>query len=191
MAAELLIQALEHTRAVLEPRHVPYAVMGGFALAAWNQPRSTLDLDLLIAIPETELPGLLESLQASGLKPKRDPPVIEVGEQRFAQFLYTAPGTFVDVQVDFLLAVTAFQHSAMCRRVVMDLPNHTRTHVVAVEDLILFKLIAGRIIDLVDAARLLRANRHELDAAYLQSWVDRLSLRTVFEEVWTQAFPPA
>ena len=62
------------------------------------------------------------------------------------------------------------------------------------EDLILFKLHAGRILDLSDCAYLLRFNRDTLDFGYLQQWVHKLRLTTEFAEIWREAFgdePPA
>lgn len=38
----------------LEPMETPMAVMGGISLAAWNHPRFTQDVDLLLALPDTE-----------------------------------------------------------------------------------------------------------------------------------------
>lgn len=53
----------------------------------------------------------------------------------------------------------------------------------------LHKLLAGRILDRVDAAALLRANRSLLDFDYLMRWSGRLSLTAVLAEVWNDAFP--
>ena len=39
------------------------------------------------------------------------------------------------------------------------------------DDLIMFKLLAGRMIDRADAAMLLRENREAIDFGYLLSWV--------------------
>ena len=57
------------------------------------------------------------------------------------------------------------------------------------EDLIIHKLLAGRIIDSADVAALLRANRAVLDLAYLQRLLGELNLLPSFETVWHEAFP--
>jgi hypothetical protein len=61
--------------------------------------------------------------------------------------------------------------------------------VLSCEDLILHKLIAGRIIDRADAAALLRANRAGVNLPYLQDWVGRLALHSGWSEIWEEAFP--
>ena len=61
--------------------------------------------------------------------------------------------------------------------------------ILSCEDLILFKLMAGRIIDRADCAYLLRFNRPSIDLAYLRQWTARLALEPELAEVWTEAFP--
>ena len=57
------------------------------------------------------------------------------------------------------------------------------------EDLIVHKLLAGRIVDLMDAAALLRANRATIDFAYLRRWIHEQALETDFARIWGEAFP--
>jgi hypothetical protein len=61
--------------------------------------------------------------------------------------------------------------------------------VLSCEDLILHKLLAGRIIDKADCAFLVRVNRQDLDIGYLQHWVTTLSLAPRWQEIWSEAFP--
>ena len=57
------------------------------------------------------------------------------------------------------------------------------------EDLIIHKLLAGRIIDSADVSALLPANRAGLDMAYLERWLTELSLVPPFETIWNDTFP--
>ena len=61
--------------------------------------------------------------------------------------------------------------------------------VLVCEDLILHKLLAGRMIDLADAVALLRANRAGLDLDYLNRWAGDLEVATELAGVWNEAFP--
>jgi len=61
--------------------------------------------------------------------------------------------------------------------------------VLACEDLILHKLMAGRIIDRADAAALLRANRGALDLDYLALRVRTREIGGGYTEVWNDVFP--
>jgi hypothetical protein len=51
------------------------------------------------------------------------------------------------------------------------------------------KLLAGRIIDLMDAATLLRANRTAIDFAYLRRWIQEKALDADYARIWAEAFP--
>ena len=66
-----------------------------------------------------------------------------------------------------------------------------KLYVLACEDLIVFKLAAGRIIDFADAAALLRANRSLIDFTLLRSECQQLLLATELDQVWHEAFPDA
>jgi hypothetical protein len=164
--------------------------MGGISLASWGRIRATRDVDVLMAVEPEAVDDTIDLLRRHGFKPKKHPPIVTVGEHRFVQFLYTPPDEFYEVQVDVLLAETALQKSAVSRRVRASLPGVDRPlDVLNCEDLILFKLIAGRIIDRADAAMLLRDNRDAIDFAYLEGWVSELKLDAEFAEIWEEAFP--
>jgi len=190
MASETVRAVLLHICNVLKPLGYPYALMGGVALAAWNHPRATRDVDLLIAIDRKSIDSLIEQLISHGCRPKRYPPLIVVEEHSFVQFLYTPPDEFYEVQFDLLLVESELQKSAIQRRLhrnVIGLDHGI--DVLSCDDLLLFKLVAGRMIDRADAAMLLRENRLILDFEYLSSWVERLKIGAIWVEIWAEAFP--
>jgi hypothetical protein len=57
------------------------------------------------------------------------------------------------------------------------------------EDLIIHKLLAGRIIESAEVAALLRADRAGLDLAYLKGWLGQLNLLPHLETIWHETFP--
>ncbi|MBC8352489.1 MAG: hypothetical protein H8E66_10905 [Planctomycetes bacterium] len=139
---------------------------------------------------DRNIDAMLVAFQDAGLRPKRYPPTITVGNQRFAQFLYQPGETDFDIQVDFLFAEQPFQQEALARRVTTAFPDwETNAFVLACEDLIVFKLVAGRIIDLADAAALLRANRNTLDFSALKSESTKVNVGAELKQVWKEAFP--
>jgi len=166
------------------------ALMGGLSLAAWHHIRGTRDVDLLIAVDRSSVDQLVETLVKSGCRPKKTPPLLTVGDHCFAQFLYTPPDAFYDVQFDLLLAETELQQTAIKRRVSRSVPGvDAKIQVLSCEDVILFKLLAGRVIDRADSAMLLRENRDEIDFVYLTDWIKRQQLEREYAEIWAEAFP--
>jgi predicted nucleotidyltransferase len=164
--------------------------MGGIALAVWNHPRATRDIDVLIGVESTDIDPIIAQLRARGCRPKKWPPLVTIGTHHFAQFLFTPPDEIYEVQFDLLLAESDLQKSAIARRVQRDVPGVNRSvDVLNCDDLILLKLLAGRMIDRADAAMLLRENRDAIDFDYLVSWVARLDLTREFAEIWREAYP--
>ena len=190
MASDTVRGVLEYVWKTLEPLRLPMALMGGLSLAAWGHIRGTRDVDLLIAIDRSAIDAVIAALAAQGCRPKKSPPLLTIGDHCFVQFLYSPPESFFDVQFDLLLAESELQQSAIRRRVNRQIPGITQDiQVLSCEDLILFKLLAGRVIDRADAAMLLRENRDEIDLPYLVHWVKRQRLELEYAEIWGEAFP--
>jgi hypothetical protein len=190
MHAKLVLLTLKHVWEVLRPLNLPMAVMGGIALATWKHVRATKDVDLLVALGQADLQGVLQTLAAAQIRPKRQPPVLALGDLRLVQLLYEPPEAFLDLQIDLLLADSEYQQAAIARRRLAQLPGlEMQVDVLTCEDLILHKLLAGRLLDRADAAALVRLNRPTLDVAYLTLWTRKLALGPALDEAWEEAFP--
>jgi hypothetical protein len=190
MASEALRSVLNLVWNSVEPLGQPCALIGGLALAVWSHARFTRDVDLLLGIDRTGIDAVVSQLVARGCRPKRVPPLLVVGDHSFLQFFYTPPDEFYEIQFDLLLAETPLQKSALARSIKQTIVGVDRPiSVLSCEDLILFKLVSGRIIDRADAAMLLRENVDELEMTYLRDWIGRLSLDKGLQEIWAEALP--
>ncbi|MCI0463416.1 MAG: nucleotidyl transferase AbiEii/AbiGii toxin family protein [Gemmataceae bacterium] len=195
MAPDVVLQTLKHAWMSLEPLRLPMALMGGLSVALWRHPRATRDVDLLVDFGPLPIATLLEALQGKGLRARRQPPLLQVGPFRILQLQYEPPGSFLELQVDLLFADSEYQRQALARRVPAGLPGlDLEIFVLSCEDLILHKLLAGRLLDRADVVALLRANKATLDYPYLQGWIDRLGLTVEWSPIWSEAVatdPPA
>jgi hypothetical protein len=190
MVADVLLMTLGHVWRTLEASGTKMAVMGGIALASWKYVRATRDVDLLIALEGRSVDDLLEQLRAAGVRPRRQPPVVNLGRLRLIQCLYEPPDKFLDLQIDLLLAECPYQLEALDRRVPEQLAGlGISLFILTCEDLILHKLLAGRMIDRVDCIALIRLQREQLDWSYLQNWSGYLSVGQDLQEMWQEAFP--
>jgi len=190
MPADEVVATLRQAWNILQQLRVPAAVMGGLALARWSYIRSTQDVDLLIALSGVRPHALLSQLAAAGYRSKRRDPLIRVEDAEFIQLFYEPPGAVLEVQIDLLLAESTFHRQAVDRRVTMpDSELGFPVDVVSCEDLIILKLVAGRILDRVDAGELLKANLDTLELEYLRGWVGKLHLEQALAEAWTDVFP--
>ena len=125
--------------------------MGGIALASWKYPRSTRDIDLLIEATVVDADRLVKTLVASGLRNKDGRSPIRLGQLELFQFLYEPPDEFLEIQIDLLLGNGPYHHEAIERRIRLQLDaTDLEFDVLSCEDLIIHKLLAGRMIDLAD-----------------------------------------
>ena len=190
MASEVARAVLNEVADALEPLNAPFALVGGLALAVWSYPRSTRDVDILIGVDHEHVQPVIDALCAINCRLKKSPPLHRIGEHCFVHLLYTPPEEFYDVQFDLMLAETGLEKSALANSVFRTVPGVDRPiQVLNCADLILFKLVSGRMIDRADAAMLLRENRDAIDVTYLGDWVSQLNLSREFHEIWREAFP--
>jgi hypothetical protein len=147
-------------------------------------------VDLLVAADAFEPGVLLSRLEAAGLRPKHADPFVSLGSLRVLQLTYAPHDALLEMQVDLLLADSAYHRQALDRRINVVLPGaDLEIAVLGCEDLILHKLLAGRLIDAADVAALLSRNGPSLDRSYLEKWLNELGLQSEFSAIWQQAFP--
>lgn len=190
MIGDTLARSLRETWQVTHELAIPAAVMGGIALSASLRPRYTQDVDLLVGIDRTDPESLLSELTARGYRPIRSPALATVGTDRFFQFYYTPPGTYVDIKVDLLLAESPLHREALRRRKPVDWPHiQVKVEAITCEDLILFKLAAARPIDEADVVALIHANRDAIDYGYIREWLPQIERVGRWGACWRRAVP--
>jgi hypothetical protein len=183
-----MLAALKHVWRTLRPLNVPMALMGGIALASWKHPRATRDIDLLVGATGNSN-HLVQTLLRSGLRYKQAREPIRLGQLELLQFVYEPQESYLEIQIDLLLGKGPYHLEALERRIPLHLvADEFECDVLSCEDLILHKLLAGRIIDLADTAALLTANRKSLDYAYMAEWIGRLDLFSSFQQCWQSAW---
>jgi len=141
---------------VLATSSVPYALIGGLAVAFHGLPRSTRDIDLLWSIPRIALPSVLEKLSQRGFTFRLDEVIRELGEDHFSRI------SFHGVRVDILEAVLPLFRGVVERAKAEAVRGRT-VRVAAPGDLVALKLLAGRENDLADVKAILAAQGAKLD----------------------------
>jgi hypothetical protein len=123
----------------------------------------------------------MSRLQQEGFRAKGRQLIVRLDDAEFIQLMYQVPETVLEIQVGLLFADNDFQRQALTRRVPLQSDELGRgLFVLSCEDLIVMKLDAGRMIDTVDAAGLLHANRQQLDMPYLMGWIEKRGLQRQF-----------
>jgi len=141
--------ALANLSAIFQERGVAYALMGGLAVAAWGAPRATEDIDLLADLsPSEELDAALRArgFEVDWRRGGSDDPVPLLLRLRSR----SGP------EVDVVCATRAWEREMLSRSIRLRFPQGLEIPVVAIEDLIVLKLMAGGPADLADVADLLQ-----------------------------------
>jgi hypothetical protein len=148
---------------VLENLEVPYALVGGLALAFYGVVRATEDLDLLILMGAAELATLAEQITAKGLvasarKGSPGDPIVGVA-------VVEIPVQGGQLTCDLLLSSARWQTEAVRNARTFEVEG-SPVRVVQDRDLFLLKLHAGGPQDLLDASQLLRMQNEATGSAW-------------------------
>jgi hypothetical protein len=149
-------------------RRVPHAFGGAIALAYYATPRATIDIDVnvFLAVDRAgEVLGLLEGLGADPLS-QEERARLERDEQVRVHWDATP--------VDLFFSYDTLHDSCLERRQRMPFGEDDSIHVLAAEDLLIFKALFDRDKDWRDIEELVFAMADELDAAYAKSWLERI-----------------
>lgn len=161
---EALLEALSILSDELRQRSANYALIGGIAASVRGRARFTDDIDLLLTVPQLQLPGLLESLQAKGLSFDLMNAIREFSQRHLIVMYYR------DVRIDWMKPpLPAYQHVLDTATDETWLGHELR--IATAEGLILLKLLADRTQDWADIESLLASNQRQLNITWIeQEW---------------------
>lgn len=124
--------------------NVRYLIVGGYAVMRYTEPRFTKDLDVLIAVDESNAEAIFKALKEFGA------PLRGLTQRDFAEEGYFYQMGAPPLRVDVLMSIPGVTFAdAWERRETVNLAG-TETHFIAKEDLIRAKLASGRPRDLLD-----------------------------------------
>lgn len=173
----------------LEAAGVEYLIGGAVAAWAWGEPRSTLDIDLVVDIPLEAVVPLSTELE------KRDmlvPPdiilenLLEARADLPINTIHMHSGFKADLYP--LRRGDELRQSALKRRVQVDLgPPIGQVFIHSPEDLIIYKTwyfsLSRQTKHLRDISAVLAALGDQLDVVYVETWMERQGLLNIWKEL--------
>ena len=163
---------------LLERSRIPYMFVGGIAVTYWGLPRTTMDVDVAVALSQENVPKLARPLKR-----------LKFDAHEHDMKLIARVGNIVQMhspatphRVDLWIPRTAFEQEALTRRRRVTLYGKA-TWLVAPEDLALMKLLAGREKDWPDAAGIMKRQHRQLDADYMTRRAKRLDLSETLQRL--------
>lgn len=156
-------KAYTKTIDLLKEQNVTYLIIGGLAVGVLGEARMTQDVDMLIKIALEDISQFLKAARIKGFRFDSK----EVNKTVEAQgFFKLNIGEF---HVDFIIGSMPFELEAFKRRRKIKLYDRYAFFSTP-EDLILFKIIAGREKDMLDAKSVVIRHKDRLDIRYLKKW---------------------
>ena len=183
-----LEQALIAVVRFLDEHRVPYMVIGGIANILWGIPRTTLDVDLTIWIPDEKIPEFVREVgERFSCRPPGDP--VAFSRETRVLPIETKEGVGVDIVFGQLL----FEQEAI-ERAAKQVIQGVEVRVCQPEDLILHKLTSEREKDRQDVRGIILQQHKRLDRKYLDAQIkflaqgmDRLDIQTWYEQCLKEA----
>ena len=168
-----LISLLTDIVRVLNERRYDYALAGGLAYSALVAPRATMDVDVLILMPDRPPTALFDGLRSvlGVLVPHPAP----MAFKRATIWRVIGGEGEREVTLDFILAESEFHRTALRRKRTVTFAGLSLP-IVTPEDLVLLKALADRPQDRVDIHGIVAAYGAELDRGYLENWARRLDV---------------
>jgi hypothetical protein len=185
--ADLLKQVV----GVLASTGVDYMVTGSVVSSMQGEPRSSHDVDLVVALPSSSVKPLVAAFPAPDFFLSEQAILDAIRGRSMFNLLALNTGDKVDF---WMLTDEPFDRSRFARKrveVFMGTPLKVSTP----EDTILAKLrwcklSGGSERQFTDALRVYELQRETLDSAYLNDWAARLGVQDLWEQIKIQADAP-
>lgn len=170
-------------RAALDLVGIPYFVTGSFASSAHGVPRSTNDIDIVIAPSQEQLEQLLQQFPRSDFATDRE----DALDALTRKSLFNIVDCSSLWKVDFIIRQpTPFDASRFARRTIVEIAG-VPLYTASAEDILLTKLWWAKLGEserqMNDAAGIIEVQGEKLDVEYVERWVAVLELGAEWAEV--------
>jgi hypothetical protein len=173
----------EKVRAALDAAGISYFVTGSFASSAHGIPRSTNDIDIVIAPSPQQMESLLEQFPETDFATDRD----DVFDALRRGSLFNIVDYATMWKIDFIIRQqTPFDASRFARRGIVDIAG-VMLYTASAEDILIAKLWWAKLgeseLQIRDAAGIIQVQGENLDLGYVNRWVAALEL----DDQWVAA----
>jgi hypothetical protein len=173
----------------LDDAGVPYLIGGAVAAWAWGEPRSTMDLDLVVDIPLEAIHRLSNELEKRGMLVPAEIILDNIIEER-ADIPINAIHMHSGFKADLYLVREGdeLRASAFARRQKVDLGEGLgELYLHSPEDLIIYKVwyysLSQQTKHANDISGILKALGTDLDYRYIEDWLNKKGLSSWWNEI--------
>ena len=173
---------------VLDQARIQYMVTGSVASSMQGEPRSTHDIDMVIAIQESKAHELSEAFPPPDFYLDENSILDALKNQSMFNLINSKAGDKVDFWV---FTDDPFDRSRFSRRISVDFMG-IQMQVSSPEDTILAKLrwaklSGGSEKQFTDALRVYEVQYGQLDVNYLEDWANKLNVQSLWKKLTKEA----
>jgi hypothetical protein len=170
-------EVLQRITAALDHAGVAYMLTGSFASAHYGAPRSTQDIDLVVAATVAQLTTFVQNLPSDEYYADLEAAL----EARRRESLFNIIDLATGWKIDLIFRKSRlFSQGEFARRQQVNL-HGLRLFVASAEDVIVAKLEWAKLAksqrQIEDVAAILRLQWNVLDRSYLEGWISELDLK--------------
>ena len=182
---ELLIKKVVE---ILEAAGIEYMMTGSIVSSLQGEPRSTHDIDLVVALPTSAVDSLVEAFPSPDFYLSKDSILDAIEHQSMFNIINVSGGDKVDF---WILTDEPFDRSRFSRKYVEEIAE-IRIQVSSPEDTILAKLrwaqlSGGSERQFGDALRVYEVQFEQLDRSYLAAWAKALNVESLWNRLQAEA----
>jgi hypothetical protein len=179
---------LERVIGVLEKSEIPYMVTGSIVSSLQGEPRSTHDVDMIVAIRKSQAHTLATAFSSGDFYLDEQSIEEAIDKQSMFNLLDISSGDKVDF---WMLTDESFDVSRFSRKYVEEFRGF-KMYVSSPEDTILAKLRWARLSggsekQFMDVLRVYEVQHEKLDPSYLEHWTKQLGVGSLWQRVKDEA----
>ena len=173
---------------VLEQAGIQYMITGSVVSSLQGEPRSTYDIDMVIAIQKSQVKKFVGAFLPPDFYLDEDSILDAINRQSVFNLINLTTGDKVDF---WILTSDPFDQSRFSRKVTEEFMG-LKMQVSSPEDTILAKLnwtklSGGSEKQFTDALRVYEVQYGKLDIDYLEHWVKKLNIESLWERLMNEA----
>jgi len=183
-----ILEAALEIAGFLERNKIPYAIIGGFAVQYFGEPRNTVDVDLLVLVPPEQEADFFAKV-VKEFSPRLAHATVFAKANRVL-LVRAKDGTPIDIS----LGIPGYEEGVMKRAITVPMPKKRKIKLIGAADLIIHKCVAGRPRDLEDVENILVHQKLRLHFTLIRSTLDQFTglvddhdPRSVFEQALRKA----
>lgn len=167
--------AIKIINKIFNDLHIPYALIGSYAVAVWGIPRATKDIDFIADIPSEKLQTVIQEFQSANFQAEIHSGDIDDPLKSLIKLTYKDNNTLETI--DILLGIKKISSQEIYAHTTKLSFFNSIIPVIAPEDLIITKLLAASPLDIQDVKNILNVMKDKINISYINNFCKKNKIK--------------